>query len=79
MATSAAQLRDERLMGEALAIDGLACHFLTDAFSASHARTPRSSIEDYWDKKVPDFDEQARELARRRGHVRGHTQPQRHP
>ena len=56
LATSAGQLGDERLMGEALAIDGLACHWLTDAFSASHTRTPRSSIETYWDKKVPEFD-----------------------
>ena len=48
---------DESLVGEALAHDGFACHFLTDAFSGSHARTPRSSIEDYWDKKVPKFDE----------------------
>jgi hypothetical protein len=56
LATSAGQLGDQRLLGEALAIDGFACHFLTDAFSASHTRTPRSSIETYWDKKVPDFD-----------------------
>ena len=26
-------------------MDGFACHYLTDAFSASHTRTPRSSIE----------------------------------
>jgi hypothetical protein len=57
IAITAAHVPDERLMGEALAHDGFACHFLTDAFSGSHARTPRSSIEDYWDKKVPKFDE----------------------
>jgi hypothetical protein len=57
LAMSAAQLGEERLVGEALAIDGLACHYLTDAFSASHTRTPRSSIETYWDKKVPAFDD----------------------
>ena len=56
IATSAGQLGDERLLGEALAVDGFACHYLTDAFSASHTRTPRSSIESYWDKKVPGFD-----------------------
>jgi hypothetical protein len=56
LATSAGQLGEERLLGEALAMDGFACHYLTDAFSASHTRTPRSSIETYWDKKVPDFD-----------------------
>ena len=38
-------------------MDAFACHFLTDMFSASHTRTPRSSIEAYWDKKVPGFDE----------------------
>jgi hypothetical protein len=26
-------------------------------FSGSHTRTPRSSIENYWDKKVPAFDD----------------------
>ena len=36
--------------------DGFACHFLTDAFCGSHARTPRASIEAYWDKKVPGFE-----------------------
>jgi hypothetical protein len=57
LAISAGQLGEERLAGEALAIDGFACHFLTDAFSGSHARTPRSSIETYWDGKVPGFKE----------------------
>jgi hypothetical protein len=57
IAITAAHVPDESLMGEALAHDGFACHFLTDAFSGSHARTPRSSIEDYWDRKVPKFDE----------------------
>jgi hypothetical protein len=57
IAITAAHTPDESLMGEALAHDGFACHFLTDAFSGSHARTPRASIEEYWDKKVPKFDE----------------------
>jgi len=57
IAITAAHVPEESLMGEALAHDGFACHFLTDAFSGSHARTPRSSIEAYWDKKVPKFDE----------------------
>src|SRR5262245_26115481 len=56
IAIAAAHTPDESLLGEALAHDGFACHFLTDAFSGSHARTPRSSIEQYWDKKVPNFD-----------------------
>ena len=38
-------------------MDAFACHFLTDMFSASHTRTPRSSIEAYWDKKVPNFED----------------------
>lgn len=45
-----------RPMDDALIADGFACHFLTDAFSASHARTPRLSIKEYWDKQVPGFD-----------------------
>jgi hypothetical protein len=36
-------------------MDGFACHFLTDAFSGSHARTPRASIKEYWDAKEPQF------------------------
>ena len=56
IAITAAHTPDKSLLGEAIAHDGFACHFLTDAFSGSHARTPRSSIEDYWDKKVPNFD-----------------------
>jgi hypothetical protein len=54
-AASGGQLRDEHYLGEALAIDGFACHFLTDAFSGSHVRTPRLSIKTYWDAKVPRF------------------------
>ena len=57
LAISAGQLGDERLLGEATAMDAFACHFLTDMFSASHTRTPRSSIETYWDKKVPNFEQ----------------------
>lgn len=57
LAMSAGQLDDDRLLGEAIAMDGFACHYLTDAFSASHTRTPRSSIEAYWDKKVPGFEQ----------------------
>jgi hypothetical protein len=57
LAMSAGQLDDDGLLGEAIAMDGFACHYLTDAFSASHTRTPRSSIEAYWDKKVPGFEQ----------------------
>lgn len=41
---------------DAMLADAFACHFLTDAFSADHARAPRASIKAYWDKKVPGFD-----------------------
>ncbi len=40
---------------DALLADGFACHFLTDSFSASHLRTPRASIKQHWDQKVPGF------------------------
>jgi hypothetical protein len=40
---------------DALLADAYACHFLTDSFSASHLRTPRASIKEYWDAKVPGF------------------------
>lgn len=43
-------------LDEAYLTDGFACHFLTDAFSASHIKTPRQSIKEYWDAKVPNFD-----------------------
>jgi hypothetical protein len=57
LAMSAGELREERYLGEAYAKDGFACHFLTDAFSGSHVRTPRASIKDWWDAKVPHFDD----------------------
>jgi hypothetical protein len=44
------------LLDEALLRDAFACHFLSDAFSASHANTPRASIKAYWNAKVPNFD-----------------------
>ena len=39
LAISAGQLGEEPLLGEAIAMDAFACHFLTDMFSASHTRT----------------------------------------
>jgi hypothetical protein len=44
------------LLDEALLREAYACHFLSDAFSASHANTPRASIKAYWNAKVPSFD-----------------------
>jgi hypothetical protein len=37
------------------ALEGFAEHFLTDAFSAGHVRTPRGELKSYWDAKYPDF------------------------
>ena len=42
-------------MEDALLADAFACHYLTDSFSASHARVPRASIKEYWDKMIPGF------------------------
>jgi hypothetical protein len=42
-------------IGGALALDAFASHFLTDAFSAGHLRTPRVPVQEYWRRKVPDF------------------------
>jgi hypothetical protein len=41
---------------EAMLTDGFACHFLTDAFSAGHAKTARKTVKEYWNGKVPNFD-----------------------
>jgi hypothetical protein len=35
--------------------EGFAQHFLTDAFSAGHVRTPRHEIQDFWNNKYPKF------------------------
>ena len=35
--------------------EGFAEHFLTDAFSAGHVRTPRHEIQAYWNGKYPKF------------------------
>lgn len=43
-------------LDEALLRDAFACHFLSDAFSASHINTPRTAIKEYWNRKVPGFD-----------------------
>lgn len=58
--------RAHRPMDDALIAEGFACHFLTDAFSASHARTPRLSIKEYWDAKVPGFEKKLKRWLVRR-------------
>ena len=55
LARKGGSLKDERFRGEALAMDGFACHYLTDSYSGSHLRTPRASIKEYWEKKEPRF------------------------
>jgi hypothetical protein len=47
--------RHKQNAGEAFAREAAAEHFLTDAFSAGHLRTPRSSMQRYWDAKYPRF------------------------
>jgi hypothetical protein len=42
-------------MDEPLAVEAFGAHYLTDAFSAGHVRTPRASAKAYWDAKVPMF------------------------
>src|SRR5262249_37601404 len=37
------------------ALEGFAQHFLTDAFSAGHIRTPRGELQSYWNGKYPNF------------------------
>ncbi len=37
------------------ALEGFAEHFLTDAFSAGHVRTPRGELQTYWSGKFPNF------------------------
>ncbi|MEZ4360943.1 MAG: DUF4157 domain-containing protein [Kofleriaceae bacterium] len=39
----------------AMATEGFGAHFLTDSFSAGHVRTPRQSIHDTWNSRVPMF------------------------
>jgi hypothetical protein len=39
----------------AYAREAAAEHFLTDAFSAGHIRTPRKSINEFWNARYPNF------------------------
>ena len=45
----------KRPVDAALATEAFACHYLTDSFSGGHLRTPRFSVKEYWDSKVPMF------------------------
>ena len=42
-------------VGLPMAREAAAQHYLTDAFSAGHLRTPIANIRDYWSKKYPMF------------------------
>src|SRR4051812_4706315 len=44
-----------RPLDQAMLQEGFASHFLTDAFSAGHLRTPRTALGDWWNPKVPLF------------------------
>ncbi|MDY6900293.1 MAG: DUF4157 domain-containing protein [Cyanobacteriota bacterium] len=39
----------------AMLYEAFASHFLTDAYASGHMRTPRESISEYWNDKVPMF------------------------
>lgn len=47
--------RAKRPITNAMAREAAAQHFLTDAFSAGHLRTPTQSIRDFWNAKYPLF------------------------
>jgi len=44
-----------RPLDQAMLQEGFASHYLTDAFSAGHTRTPRTALGDWWNPKVPMF------------------------
>lgn len=46
---------DGKPVTDAMAHEAAAQHFLTDAFAAGHARTPRGSIRSHWSAKYPLF------------------------
>jgi hypothetical protein len=46
---------EKRPIDAALAVEAFADHYLTDAFSGGHVRTPRKSAVEYWDARVPMF------------------------
>jgi hypothetical protein len=39
----------------ALAVEAFGAHYLTDAFAAGHIRTPRASMTQHWNQRVPMF------------------------
>jgi len=39
----------------ALAVEAFGAHYLTDAFAAGHIRTPRASITEHWNQRIPMF------------------------
>lgn len=45
--------RDDRLWRQALSKEAFGLHFLTDAFSAGHVRTPRGDIQVWYAKRYP--------------------------
>ncbi|MEO7735540.1 MAG: DUF4157 domain-containing protein [Kofleriaceae bacterium] len=47
--------RSSRDPAMAYAREAAAEHFLTDAFSAGHIRTPRKSINEFWNLRYPNF------------------------
>ena len=47
--------RNDKSIESALAVEAFGAHYLTDAFSGGHVRTARTSINEYWDARIPMF------------------------
>jgi hypothetical protein len=47
--------RSGQPIDRSMQLEASAEHYLTDSFSAGHLRTPRESIQTYWDAKYPLF------------------------
>ncbi|MDQ4133340.1 MAG: hypothetical protein M3179_09090 [Actinomycetota bacterium] len=52
--------RDGGDLGEAMAREAAAQHYLTDAFAAGHLRTPVAAIREFWQRRYPAFWESLR-------------------
>jgi len=45
-------------LGDAMIVEAMGQHFLTDSFAAGHVTTPRDAIVEQWRNKYPDFGQQ---------------------
>lgn len=44
-----------RSIDDAMIVEAMGQHFLTDAFAAGHVTTPRQAIVEHWRRRYPDF------------------------